>query len=169
MGYKEWRQRQLDRVDAMTAWADKTDQRLAAEKEARGQQQAVRETPGGHEQPAAQGAGDPLAALAALLGEDHDDLVRRAKAVGMDEYVQPEPGLVERSSRAANKLRWAVPLASLTLPHDAGDGGRQTPGPYEAWRDRIVLEEAAAAKLARGEQLSRLDRATLKIARYASK
>lgn len=169
MGFKEWRQRQLDRADAMTAWADRTDQRLAEEKEARAQDQAARESPGVQDQPVAQGAGDPLAAQAARLGEDHDDLVRRAKAVGMDEYVQPEPGLVERSSKAANKLRWAVPLASLTLPHDAGDGGTQTPGRYEAWRDRIVLEEAAAAKLARGEQLSRLDRATLKLARIASK
>lgn len=159
MGYKEWRQRQVDRADAMTAWADKTDQRLAEEKQARVQAQQAREE---------QAKKDHLAARAARLGEDHDDLVRRAKAVGMDEYIQPDPGLVDKASRVTAKLWWAAPLAALTNPI-GGDGGTQTPDAYEAWRDRIVIEEAAAAKIARGEQLTRLELATLKLARHTSK
>lgn len=160
MGYKEWRQRQLDRADAMTAWADKTEGDLAKKKEARAQEQAAR---------VAQGERGRLAARASRLGEDHDDLVRRAKAVGMAEYVQPAPGLIERSNRVANKLRWAAPFSVLTLANDLGDGGQQAPDAYESWRDRIVIEEAAAAKLARGEHLSRRDRAALKLARFTSK
>lgn len=161
MGFKEWRQRQLDRADAMTAWADKTDQRLAEEKEARAQEQAARE---------AQGERDRLAARAAQLGEDHDDLVLRAKAVGMDEYVEPAPGLLERTNRVANGMRRLSPLASFAISDGLSESSTQDPpNPYEAWRNRIVIEEAAAAKLARGEQLSRLDRATLKLARFTSK
>lgn len=160
MGFKEWRQRQLDRADAMTAWADRTDQRLAEEKEARAQEQAAREV---------QAERDRLAARAAQLGEDHDDLVRRAKAVGMDEYVEPAPGLVERTNRVANGMRRLSPLASFTISDGLSESGTQEADPYAAWRNRIVIEEAAAAKLARGEQLSRLDRATLKLARITSK
>jgi hypothetical protein len=157
MGFKEWRQRQLDRADRMIAWSDRVgadlEEKRAREATVREANQAERET----KQEAAQT--DALAEWmnrrAAQLCEDHDDLAARANAVGM-ELPAPERRLGrERGSTGA-----------------FADGAGSEHGridSYESWRDRIVIEELMATKLARGEELTRSDRLSLKTARQASK
>lgn len=153
MGYKEWRQRQLDRVDGMTARADervrRADQRVADLKV----EQADR-----REQATADALDDWCRRRAAALREDHDDLLARAGALGI-----PAP-----SPDRQMKGRLLSALGELVVADGAGGEGG-TIDSYEGWRDRIVVEESMIAKQARGESLTMWDRAALRIARGSSK
>lgn len=95
---------------------------------------------------------------ARALGEVHEDLVARAAAVGMGEPVPERP--------RRGRLLGAV--GDLVVMDGSGVHGEPR-DPYREWRDRIVLEEAAAVKAARGESLSLVERAALKAARLLSK
>lgn len=153
MGYREWRERQIERVDAMTARADARVRR-AEQREAEGKVERER----ARVERQQDALSDWGRARARALGEDHDDLLARAAALGIS---APSPDRRRRSLGLAA-------LGELVVRNGSGvEGG--TIGAYEAWRDRIVVEESMVAKEARGESLSRRDRAVLKIARGASK
>lgn len=95
---------------------------------------------------------------ARALGEDHEDLAARASALGIP---LPSP---DRRMRG----RGLAALGELVVRDGSGvEGG--TVDAYEAWRDRIIVEESMAAKVARGESLSLMDRAALKAARFGSR
>lgn len=95
---------------------------------------------------------------ARVLGEDHQSLIARAAAVGMGgpSPVRPRRGGVLGA------------LGELAVMDGAGVHGEPR-DPYREWRDRIVVEEMCAAKVARGEALSVLDRASLRAARLSSR
>ena len=64
--------------------------------------------------------------------------------------------------------RGLAALGELVVRDGAGvEGG--TVDAYQAWRDRIVVEESMAAKVARGESLSWGDRLALRAARFGSR
>lgn len=158
MGYREWRARQNERVDAMVARADqRAIDAKAREGEAKVERAAASER--------ARVDGDLawFRSQAERLREDHDDLTARAAALGMPEAPRG------RGSRAAAGVQRGLAAGMLLSPLVAGgeDGGSRV-GPYEAWRDRIVVEERFEAKVARGEELGVLDRAALRIARLGS-
>lgn len=95
---------------------------------------------------------------ARALGEVHEDLVSRAEALGIP---LPSP---DRQMRG----RGLAALGELVVRDGSGvEGG--TVDAYEAWRDRIIVEESMVAKQARGESLSLMDRAALKAARFGSR
>ena len=157
MGLKSWRERQLARADALVARADRMDAALASEKAAR---EAKRE--------AAKVEADRarFESRARVLGESHAELSARAVAVGMS----PEPRVSVLESRAmGDRGVFGVAAAAGALLSFEDSGGRGSHDPYRAWRDRIVVEERCALKVARGEELSVLDRASLKAARLASR
>lgn len=157
MGLKSWRERQLARADALIARADRVDAELAAAKVAR---EAERE--------AAKVEADRarLESRARAVGESHAELSARAVAVGMS----PEPRASVLESRAmGDRGVFGVAAAAGALLSFEDSGGRGSHDPYRAWRDRIVVEERCALKVARGEELSVLDRAALKAARLASR
>ena len=157
MGLREWRARQIVKADALVARADRMDAELASEKAAR---EAKRE--------AAKVEADRarFESRARVLGESHAELSARAVAVGMS----PEPRVSVLESRAmGDRGVLGVAAAAGALLSFEDGGGRGSHDPYRAWRDRIVVEERCALKVARGEELSVLDRASLKAARLASR
>ena len=113
MGYRQWRERILGRIEAAAEGfhqrAEPGEANLAQQ---RGAQHARR-------------AADSLDRAerwyrqqAAVIGEDHDDLLARAEPFGLE---PPQP------PRSQNRL-WG--------------SGSEHIGPYEHWRDLIVIEEA---------------------------
>lgn len=154
MGIKQFRERALARADALSARADRMDAELASEKAARVE---------AREQARVDGDLEVLRAQARSLGEVHDDLSARAVAVGLPS--SPHAGIED--SVLHTGLRPLLPAHSLlTLNADVSRSGRADP--YKVWCARIVLEERIAAKVARGEKVSRWDRAQRLTARVAS-
>lgn len=155
MTFKGFRERALARADALSARADRMDAELASEKAAR-----VEDAAAGHDEVASYEL-ERLRAKARGLGEDHDDLCARAEAVGL-----PVPW---RDGTTGGKAATAWRASMLTLhPLSAGSADGVQSNPYEVWRARIVIEERIAAKVARGERVSRWDRAQRLTARVAS-
>lgn len=95
---------------------------------------------------------------ARVLGEDHQSLMARAAAVGMG---GPSPA---RPRQGGGGVLGAA--GELVVMDGAGVHGEPRDR-YREWRDRIVVEEMCAAKVARGEALSMLDRASLRAARLS--
>ena len=87
MGYREWRERQNARIDAMTARADERVARaVAREAEQRAGVAAAREAR------AADAQASWAEGRARVLGEDHGALMERARAVGMGGPVPARQG-----------------------------------------------------------------------------
>lgn len=153
MGYREWRERALARVEGV---ADRLDDR-AAGLEARGEALS-RERDAERVEAVSVSREEWMRRRARALGEDHDDLLARAELLGV-----PAP-VPDRRMRG----RVFGALGELVVMDGAGvEGG--TADAYEAWRDRIVVEESMVTKEARGESLSLGDRLVLKAARFGSK
>lgn len=158
MGYREWRERQGARIDAMTARADERVARaVELESEQRASVAAAREARAAD---AADAQSSWAEGRARVLGEDHQSLMARAAAVGMG---GPSPA---RPRQCGGGVLGAV--GELVVMDGAGVHGEPR-DPYREWRDRIVVEEMCAAKVARGEALSALDRASLRAARLSSR
>lgn len=159
MGIKQFRERALARADALSARADRMDAELASD---RAKREAAREDV--RERVQVDVDLSWFRSQAARLREDHDELSARAVAVGVSALPRVS------GSRALGKAQRVASVGLLLSPLVAGgeDGGPRV-GPYEAWRDRIVVEELYAAKVARGESLTVLDRAALRMARLGSR
>lgn len=154
MGLKEWRQRQLDRADAMT---ERADERVVRAKKREAQVKAESEVAQADRAAAHEAAvADALHARARVIGEDHDDLMARATALGMDGPVFRQP-------------RGLLSTVGHLIVAEGTPAGEGRVDEYQAWRDRIVVEESMIAKQARGESLSRRDRVSLKLARMSSR
>lgn len=103
MGYAKWRKRTLAQIDEVAARLEKSAARSEAEQSRR------------RERAEDEARSEWMHRRASQLGEDHEDLVRRASKVGMD---LPVP---ERKRRGAVPLALAA-LATMTEP--AGESGR---------------------------------------------
>lgn len=150
MGYTQWRERQNARIDAMTARADERAQR-AKEHE----QQVRAEVKASKVQRATDAEAAQLEVFRARaheLGEDHDDLMRRAVALGIGGPVLPDHGGL-------------IAMVGEVIASEATPAGTKNADPYQLWWGRILEEERCAAKVARGGSLSLLDRARLRFAR----
>lgn len=162
MGYREWRERQIAKLDAMQARADErvvTAEQRAADVRAEVESARVER--------ARSAVSASLEVEARRLGEAHEDLVARALAVGLP-GAPAEPGAVERVQGAAERFRARIPLGWLVVPvGDVSESGGGRVDHYRAWRDQIVVAERMAAKVERGERLTAGDRALMRLARLA--
>ncbi|GAA1333874.1 hypothetical protein GCM10009592_28540 [Brachybacterium rhamnosum] len=153
MGYKEWRERQNARIDAMNARADaRVERAKQREAEVRAEVEASKV------QRAADQVDPALAwfrARAASLGEDHEDLVARAAVVGVGDAPLPKRrrGEVFLGVGALLSMDDSLPVQRS----ERIDG-------YENWRDRINIAERLHAKVAEGVPLSKGDRVMAKMA-----
>lgn len=153
MGYREWRERQLAKTEERAAKLEARYAELDAKSKALDAERVKR-----REDATAEAQREWAQRRAAVLREDHDDLVRRSEALGIP---VPSP---DRQMRG----RGLAALGELVVRDGSGvEGG--TVDAYEAWRDRIIVEESMVAKQARGESLSLMDRAALKAARFGSR
>lgn len=181
MGLMSWRDRVLARIDAT---ADRLDARAVAMVE-RGDGDGLDVEPVPHGLSAtstADAALDPDAlrepdALrawhverAARWGDDHDDLARRAAVFGMVPPVPRPEGWGVPTARGVRSVTGRVPGVEFAYAwgHPGVPRTDARVDVYAAWRNRILLEEACAAKVARGERLTATDRVGLKAARLGA-
>lgn len=159
MGYKEWRERQDARIDAMNARADaRVERAKQREADVRAEVEAAK----------VKRADDAARAWeqsqAARLGESHEDLVARARAVGLAEAPESERG-AERLMNSISRFYAKVPIAVLAMPlEETGTTHGGELDRYRQWRERIILAERLHAKAAEGVPLSKGDRVLAKVA-----
>lgn len=170
MGIKEWREKTLARIDAQADRFDAKAQELEAKS-----RRLEEESRDRREQAAVDGLEAWRHERAASLGEDHEDLVQRAAALGMGVPVPRQPGKVEGAALAVTRGLDRIPgvsfVASLQMAQEGAGTGlvHEEVDPYQAWRNRIVVEEQMVAKQAAGERLGTADRLLLKVARASWK
>ncbi|WP_193636273.1 hypothetical protein [Brachybacterium subflavum] len=171
MGYREWRARLLERTDAMAERADARAEAAQAK-----QDRAKAEIAERREADAEAALRSWMLERADALHVDHDEMVERAKRVGLGLPTPHEARGLERVANGMTAATSVLPGSSVVRAVAAVDlaadgsvdaSGQSRPDPYMAWVNLIRVEERVAKYEADGQPVPLHERALLRSARWA--